>query len=137
MVVRRRIRRELIGAYACGMRRLLPLPLALAALALVAPPAGADVLVSALPPHPTCGDPIVPGIWAQAGTRGDRTVRMKAVDRRSGRVWWRETATARTRGGWRTWHLPSGMNGRCRSTKFVYTLASGVKAKYVIRFRRG
>jgi hypothetical protein len=128
--------REVIGGtYPSGMRRLLPLPVALATLAVVAPPAGADVLVSALPDRLACGEPIAPGIWAQPGTTGDRTVRMKAIDRRTGRVWWRKTATARIRGGWRTWVLPSGMRGRCRTTKFVYTLPGGVKDKYVIRFR--
>lgn len=117
------------------MRRLLPLPLAAAVLAVAAPPAGADVLVSALPERLACGDPITPGIWAQPGTTGARTVRMKAIDRRTGNVWWRKTAKARTRGGWREWVLPSGRNGRCGTTTFVYTLANGVKDRYVIRFR--
>lgn len=117
------------------MSRLLPAPLALAVLLLVAPPATADVLVSALPDRLACGAPIEPGIWAQQGTTGDRTVRMRAIDRRSGKVWWRKTATARTRGGWRMWKLPSGMKGRCRTTTFIYEL-NGAELKYRIRFRR-
>lgn len=117
------------------MPRLLLLPLALAALLVLAAPASADVLVSALPKRLTCGAAIEPGIWAQSGTTGDRTVKMRAIDRRSGKVWWRKTATARTRGGWRMWRLPSGMDGRCRTTQFVYEL-NGVELKYRIRFRR-
>jgi hypothetical protein len=57
-----------------------------------------------------------------------------AIDRRSGKVWWRKTARARTRGGWKEWSLPSGKGGRCRPTTFVYTLAGGVEDRYRIRF---
>jgi hypothetical protein len=60
---------------------------------------------------------------------------MRAVDLRSGTVWWRNTAKARTRGGCRERYLPSSMEGQCRPTKFVYELSDGVKAKYRIRFR--
>jgi hypothetical protein len=58
---------------------------------------------------------------------------MKAVDRRSGRVWWRETARATSR-RWRTWQLPSGMDGRCERTTVVYKLADAT-VRYRIRFR--
>jgi hypothetical protein len=119
-----------------AIRRLVVLPPVFGALLLVgAAPAAADVLVNALPKRLTCGAPIQPGVWAQAGTTGDRTVRMRAVDLRSGKVWWRRTVKARTRGGWRFWTLPSGMDGRCRPTKVVYELAGGVKVRYRIRFR--
>jgi hypothetical protein len=118
------------------MRRLALLPPALVVLLLAATPARADVLVSAIPTRLVCGDPITPGIWAQPGTTGDRTGKMRAIDRASGKVWWRKTAKARTRGGWRTWVLPSGMDGRCRRTTFVYELSGGVKDRYRIRFTR-
>jgi hypothetical protein len=104
--------------------------LALGLLLFAAPPASADVLVSAIPKRLVCGDAISPGIWAQPGTTGSRVARMPAVDRATGRVWWRKTATARTRGGWRNWYLPSGMDGQCRATTFVYELAQAVDARY-------
>jgi hypothetical protein len=100
---------------------------------VVAAPASADVLVQAIPKRLVCGDPIVPGIWAQPGTTGNRTVRMTAIDRRTSRVWWRKTARAPT-SGWRKWYLPSGMSGRCTPTTFVYR-GSGWRAVYRIRFR--
>ena len=109
--------------------------LAVVALLAVVPTASADVLASAIPKRLVCGDAINPGIGAQPGTTGNRVVRMRAVDRATGRVWWRKTATARTRGGWRTWYLLSGMDGQCRAATFVYELANGVKARYRIRFR--
>lgn len=115
--------------------RLLLLPAALLALLLAAPAASADVLVSAIPKRLVCGDAINPGIWAQPGTTGSRTVKMRAIDRATGKVWWRRTATAKTRGGWRNWWLPSGMGGQCRPTTFVYMLPARVKAKYRIRFK--
>ena len=74
--------------------------------------AKADVLVSAIPKQLVCGDAITAGIWAQPGTTGNRTVKMRAIDRRTGKVWWRKTAKARTR-----------------------ELSDGVKAKYRIHFR--
>ena len=117
------------------MRRIAPILLTVVAALVLASSASADVLVSAIPKRLVCGDAIPAGIWAQPGTTGDRTVKMRAIDRRTGRVWWRKTAKARTRGGWREWHLPSGMDGRCGPTKFVYELSNGVKAKYRIRFR--
>jgi hypothetical protein len=116
------------------MRRLA-MPLAVAGLLAAAPVASADVLVSAIPKRLSCGAAITPGIWAQPGTTGNRTVRIRAVDRSTGRVWWRKTATARTRGGWRYWTLPSGMDGRCRPTTVVYELG-GRTVKYRVRFKR-
>ena len=107
-----------------------------ALLALLAVPASAraDVLVQHIPKRLTCGAAITPGIWAQPGTTGDRTVRMKAVDRRSGVVWWRKTARATSR-RWRFWTLPSGKDGRCRPTTVVYRL-HGTTVRYRVRFRR-
>jgi hypothetical protein len=107
---------------------------ALVLLFAVPATASAAVLVQSIPKRLVCGDPINPGIWAQPGTKGGRTVRMKAIDRRTGRVWWRRTAKATT-ARWRQWVLPSGMNGRCRRTTFVYRLPDGVKARFDIRFR--
>lgn len=116
------------------MRRLL-VSSAVLALLIVVPSASADVLVTALPKRLVCGDAINPGIWAQPGTTGSRKVRMRAIDRSTGKVWWRKTATARTQAGWRDWSLPSGMAGRCGRTTFVYELPGGVKAKYRVRFK--
>jgi hypothetical protein len=119
-----------------GSTRRLPVSLlTLASMLVAAPAASADVLVSAIPKRLVCGAPIKPAIWAQPGTTGDRRVKMRAIDRASGKVWWRKTATARTRGGWREWYLPSGMDGQCKRTTFVYELSDGVKAKYRIRFK--
>ena len=114
------------------MRRLA-LPLAVAGILAAAPAASADVLVSAIPKRLSCGAAITPGIWAQPGTTGDRTVRMRVIDRSSGRVWWRKTATAPTR-AWRNWHLPSGRRGRCGPTTVVYT-GPGFTSRYRVRFR--
>jgi hypothetical protein len=105
-----------------------------AALAAGALPASASaaVLIEAIPRHLVCGDAITPGIWAQPGTTGSRVVRMRAVDRATGRVWWRKTATART-SGWRNWTLPSGMGGRCRPTTIVYE-GPGFTSRFRVRF---
>jgi hypothetical protein len=103
-----------------------------AALALAAP-ASAAVLHQAIPKRMVCGDAIVPGIWAQSWTTGNRIVRMKAIDRRSGRVWWRHKARA-LKSHWRRWYLPSGMDGQCRRTTFVYR-GRGWTATYHVRFR--
>ncbi|MDA0136294.1 hypothetical protein [Solirubrobacter deserti] len=102
-------------------------------LAFSAPAASADVLISAIPRTLVCGDAIAPGIWAQAGTRGSRTVRMRAIDDRTGKVWWRKTAKAPF-DDWRYWHLPSGMDGECRPTTVVYK-GPGFTTRYKIRFR--
>jgi hypothetical protein len=106
---------------------------AVVAALTAAAPASAAVLVQAIPKRLVCGDAIVPGIWAQSGTKGSRTVRMEAIDRRTGHVWWRKTARATTR-RWRTWTLPSGMGGRCRATTVVYR-GHGFKATFHVRFR--
>jgi hypothetical protein len=106
--------------------------LALIALLVGAAPASAAVLVEAIPRTLVCGDGIRPGIWAQSWTTGDRTVRMQAIDRLSGRVWWRKTAVASKR-GWRHWTLPSGMDGQCTRTTFVYS-GRGWKARYDVSF---
>jgi hypothetical protein len=95
------------------------LAVAVMSLGFAASPAVADVLVEAIPKHLVCGDAITPGIWAQPGTTGSRKVRIKAIDRRTGRVWWRKTARATSR-RWRNWYLPSGRNGQCGSTTIVY-----------------
>jgi hypothetical protein len=97
-----------------------------------AQPVRADVLVSSIPRHLVCGDAIAPGIFAQPGTSGSRKVRIKAIDRRTGTVWWNKTATART--NWRYWYLTSGMNGRCRPTTIVYRL-HGQSVRYRVSFR--
>ena len=115
-----------------AMRRIT-VPLALAGLLAAAPAAAADVLISAIPKRIVCGAPIKPGIRAQPGTTGSRWVRMKAVDRATGKVWWRKTAKARTR-SWRDWCLPSGMDGQCQPTTFVYVV-NGQNVKYRIRFK--
>src|SRR4051812_23364355 len=96
--------------------------LAFAGTALSDSTAFADVLVSAPSRTLVCGDAIHVGIWAQPGTRGSRVVRITARDRRTGRVWWRRTATART-SRWRDWYLPSGMGGQCRTTIITYKTA--------------
>jgi hypothetical protein len=100
---------------------------------VVAPSADAAVLVRSVPKTLVCGDAITVGIWAQAWTKGSRWVRMKAVDRRSGKVWWHKKAKASER-HWRYWALPSGMNGRCRKTTIVYR-GHGFKATFHVRFR--
>jgi hypothetical protein len=98
-----------------------------------ATPASADVLISAIPRTLVCGDAITPGIWAQPGTRGDRRVRIKVIDDRTGRVWWRKTASVAFR-DWGYWYLPSGMGGQCRPTTVVYS-APRFTARYKVRFR--
>ena len=105
----------------------------LAATLVAAAPASAAVLISGIPKRLTCGDAISPGIWAQAGTKGSRRVSMKAIDRRSGKVWWRKTATAPFK-GWRYWTLPSGMDGECRPTTIVYRL-HGRDTRFNVSFR--
>jgi hypothetical protein len=99
---------------------------------ILAGPASADVLVSAIPKRLVCGDAIKPGIWAQPGTRGSRKVRIKVIDDRTGKVWWRRTASAPTR-AWRYWYLASGMRGQCTRTTVVYS-APGWTARYHVRF---
>jgi hypothetical protein len=119
------------------MRRIVVLAVLVVAL-VTAAVANADVLVNAVPKTLVCGDAIQLGIWAQAGTTGNRTVRMSAIDQRTGRVWWRRTATAPTR-AWRYWSLPSGRNGRCGRTTIVYRGhredGSSWVARYNVRFR--
>jgi hypothetical protein len=103
------------------------------ALAVSASPASAAVLVHAPRTHPSCGGAITLGIWAQPGTRGSRTVRMQAIDRKSGRVWWRKKAKART-SRWRYWSLPSGEDGQCRPTTVVYR-GPGFTSRFKVTFR--
>jgi len=114
--------------------RLATIPIAVAAVALVAPAAAsADVLVSAIPKRLVCGAPIKPGVWAQPGTAGSRKVTIRVKDRRTGVVWWRRTVTAPT-SGWRDWYLSSGKDGQCGPTKVVY-IVNGVKVRYYTRFK--
>src|SRR3954452_23091467 len=101
------------------MRRTAPFFLTVVFCCSIASPARADVLVEALPKTLVCGDAITPGIWAQPGTTGSRTVKIRAVERATGRVWWRTIAKAHT-SGWRGWTLPSGRDGECTMTTIVY-----------------
>ena len=101
---------------------------------LLAVPASADVLVQAIPKRLVCGDAIVPGIWAQSWTTGNRFVRMKAIDRRTGRVWWRKRARA-LKSHWREWYLPSGMGGQMPEHDLRVPCCHGWKVTYRIRFR--
>ena len=103
------------------------------AVAIAAPPASADVLISAIPRTLVCGDAIAPGVWAQPGTRGSRKVRIKVIDDRTGKVWWRKTAKAPS-ADWRYWYLPSGMDGQCGPTTVVYQ-GPGFTDRYKVRFR--
>lgn len=106
----------------------------LAALALaLAAPAQAAVLVHAPPKRLVCGDAITVGIWAQSWTTGSRWVRMKAIDRATGTVWWHRKARASKR-HWRYWGLPSGMDGQCGRTTIVYR-GHGFKATFHVRFK--
>jgi hypothetical protein len=102
------------------------------ALAFAAP-ANAAVLVHGVPTRLVCGDAITLGIWAQSWTTGSRWVRMKAIDRRSGKVWWHKKAKA-SKKHWRYWSLPSGMNGLCHRTTIVYR-GHGFKATFHVRFK--
>jgi hypothetical protein len=107
--------------------------LAAVLLAVSAAPASAAVLIHGPKTHLVCGDAITVGIWAQPGTKGSRTVRMKAIDRKSGHVWWRKKAKART-SRWRFWALPSGEDGQCRPTTVVYE-GPGFTSRFKITFR--
>jgi hypothetical protein len=60
--------------------------LTLIVLGATASPVSAAVLIHAPKKHLVCGDAITVGIWAQPGTTGSRTVRIKAVDRTSGKT---------------------------------------------------
>jgi hypothetical protein len=117
------------------VRRLVALICTAGAVALAVPTAAsADVLVQAVPRVLTCGAAIKVGIWAQSSTTGRRRVRIRAIDRRSGRVWWRRTARA-PKSHWRFWYLPPGLGGRCRSTTIVYR-GAGWRLRFRVRFRR-
>ena len=112
--------------------RICVLLAAVVGLAVVPSSAAAAVLVNAVPKHLVCGDAIKVGVWAQPGTSGDRTVRIKAVGTKTGKTWYRRTATART-SGWQYWTLPSGRRGQCGATTIVYS-GPGITAKFRVRF---
>jgi hypothetical protein len=94
--------------------------------------ASASVLIQAIPHRLACGDAITPGIWAQPGTTGPKTVRISAIDKATGRTWWHKKATAPT-SGWRNWTLPSGRDGQCGATTIVYR-GPGFTKRYTVRF---
>ena len=110
--------------------------LTLITLCVLAPTAQADVLINAPSSTVICGAPIKVGIWAQPGTTGNRNVRISAYDTRTGKLWWRKTAYAKT-SDWRYWYLASGYKGRCGRTKIVYKVYNdgGWSARYYVRFR--
>jgi len=114
--------------------------LAAAAVFSLAAPAVAEaaVLVHAPDRSVSCGGPIQVGIFAQPGTTGNRTVRISAFDRASGKVWWKRTATAPI-GRFRSWLLPSGRLGRCGTTTIVYRGfredGSRFTSRFTVRFR--
>jgi hypothetical protein len=93
--------------------------------------ASAHVLISGIPKHLVCGDAISPGVYAQPGTV-HRAVTVKAIDRRTGKVWWHRSLTVPHH--WRYWVLPSGRRGRCGATTIAYR-GVGLKARYTVRFR--
>jgi hypothetical protein len=114
---------------------------ALTAAALAVPAAAqADVLVNAVPSRLVCGDVIQVGVFAQFETRGNRAVRITAIDRSTGTAFWHRTAGAPI-GRWRFWTLPSGRNGQCGPTTIVYRGhrpdGSAWTARYRVRFRGG
>jgi len=115
------------------MRRIAALIGALALLAAAAPAAQAAVLVNAPKKKLVCGDAITLGIWAQSWTTGSRWVRMKAIETRTGKVWWHKKAKA-SKTHWRYWYLPSGKDGRCHRTTVVYR-GHGFKATFHVRFK--
>ena len=106
---------------------------ALLAVLLLATPAAASVHVEVIPKRLDCGEAITPGIWAEPGTTGNRRVRMRAIDQRTGRVWWRKRANAWTT-RWRWWYLPAGMDNRCAPTTIEYRWRQW-RAVYKVRFR--
>jgi hypothetical protein len=101
-------------------------------LAATAAPANAAVLINGIPKKLVCGDAITVGIWAQSWTTGSRWVRMKAIDDRSGKVWWHRKAKA-SKKHWRYWTLPSGKGGQCHRTTVVYR-GHGLKGTFHVRF---
>ena len=104
----------------------------LAGLLLVPATAGADVLVHAPKSRLVCGDAIRVGVFAQPGTPiRERRKSISAIDKRTGRVWWRKTVTATTR--WRFWALQSGYRGQCGTTIIKYL--PGRFGRFVVRFR--
>jgi len=105
---------------------------AVAGAASVPATASASVLIQAIPHRLVCGDAITPGIWAQPGTTGPKTVRISAIDNATGRTWWHKTAIAPT-SGWRNWTLPSGRGGQCGATTIVYRGPRFAK-RYTVRF---
>jgi|tagenome__1003787_1003787.scaffolds.fasta_scaffold20315096_1 hypothetical protein len=115
------------------MRRIAALIATLALLAAAAPAAQAAVLVNAPKKKLVCGDAITLGIWAQSWTTGSRWVRMKAIETRTGKVWWHKKAKA-SKTHWRYWYLPSGKDGRCHRTTVVYR-GHGFKATFHVRFK--
>jgi hypothetical protein len=115
----------------------MPRLLAAATLALVLAPAAAAqaaVRVEGIPKRLTCGDSIVPGVWAEPDTKGSRTVRIRAIDVATGDVWWHKRVKAPRR-HWRWWYLSSGMDGRCGATRIEYR-GRGDRLVYRVRFRR-
>jgi hypothetical protein len=115
------------------MLKLALVTAALLAVSAAPAPASAAVLIHAPVKRAVCGDAITGGIWAQPGTRGSRTVRIQAIDRKSGRVWWHRKARART-SRWRFWALPSGEDGQCRPTTIVYR-GPGFTSRFKVTFR--
>gem|GEM_PF-5860823 len=85
-----------------------------------------------------CGDTIEVGIWYRdfptKQTKRQRRIVIKAIDERTGKVWWTKRATATKK--WRHWYLPSGRAGRCGPTTIAYYKGGKLYGKPIkIRFR--
>jgi len=110
------------------LRLMTALIAATAALALLAAPAGAQVLVNALPSSVACGKPIRVGVWYQSFSGGPRWAKI-SIRSLSGTLLKHRTVTATTT--WRYWNytMPCGRTYRVR-----YVTASGT-VNYTVKVR--
>jgi hypothetical protein len=125
-------------------RKLYRLAIAttLGAVAFCALPlkANAAILISSPEPELVCGDAIQVGIWENPNKnptpKSHRKVTIRAIDKATGRTWWKKTATATHK--WRYWYLPSGRRGQCGTTVVTYTYRPAKRTivdRTTVRFR--